>query len=149
MNSSEKPTSLCMVAIMAALVILVIVQSSIDVVVAMRSGWPFRHPSPKKLPGPRIAMTASLPCSEMTVSLTLPFWMKKTASATSPWEKTTCPFRYLVIVFPSPTLARNILGSNEALAFALQDLGRLALLLTESPPLSDGAASTASCVLDD
>src|ERR1035438_9618100 len=39
--------------------------------VAMRLTCPPRHPSPKKSPAPSIAMTASLPCWEITVSLTL------------------------------------------------------------------------------
>jgi hypothetical protein len=36
--------------------------SIIAVAVAIRSGGPTRHPSPKKLPGPRIPMTACFPC---------------------------------------------------------------------------------------
>src|SRR6266480_4373847 len=75
MNSSENSGSLWMVAIMVAFSKRVITHSSTALVVAMRSGWPFRHPSPKKWPGPRIATTASLPCSETTVSLTSPCWM--------------------------------------------------------------------------
>jgi hypothetical protein len=35
--------------------------SDIVVAVTMRTDWPARHPSPKKLPAPRIATTASLP----------------------------------------------------------------------------------------
>src|SRR5665811_1040388 len=50
-------------------------QFSIAVVVAMRLECPFMQPSPKNWPGSKIATTASLPCSEMTVSLTLPCWM--------------------------------------------------------------------------
>ena len=46
--------------------------SVVAVAVDMRSGWPARHPSPKKSPGPRSAMTACLPCCERTVSLTFP-----------------------------------------------------------------------------
>jgi transposase, IS5 family len=37
------------------------------------NGWPLRHPSPKNWPGSKIPTTASLPCSDRTVSLTLPF----------------------------------------------------------------------------
>jgi hypothetical protein len=55
------------------LVIEVITHSSIAVVVAMRNGWPLRQPSPKNWPGSKIPTTASLPCSDRTVSLTLPF----------------------------------------------------------------------------
>ena len=41
----------------------------------LRSGWPLRHPSPKKCLGSNIPTTASLPRSDTTVSLILPFWM--------------------------------------------------------------------------
>jgi hypothetical protein len=43
--------------------------------VAIRCACPARQPSPKKSFVPRIATTASLPCSETTVIFTLPFWM--------------------------------------------------------------------------
>ena len=36
----------------------------------IRTGWPARHPSPKKSPGPSIATTASLPVFDNTDSLT-------------------------------------------------------------------------------
>src|SRR2546430_8772287 len=49
MNSSENSGSLWMVAIMVAFSKRVITHSSTALVVAMRSGWPFRHPSPKKV----------------------------------------------------------------------------------------------------
>ena len=42
------------------------------VALPMRTGWPARHPSPKKSPGPSIATTASLPAFESTDSLTPP-----------------------------------------------------------------------------
>ena len=54
----------------------------------------------------------------------------KTASATCPCENTIGSFRYFDIVLPSPTLARNILGSNEALT----------LFLTKASPFSRRAA---------
>ena len=57
-------------------------------------------------------MTASFPRVETTVSLTLPLWMKNTASAASPWEKTTCLFRYSRVVFPSSIFVRKALGSK-------------------------------------
>ena len=41
--------------------------------VAKRTGCPVRHPSPQNSSGPSNATTASLPCSETTVTLTLPF----------------------------------------------------------------------------
>jgi hypothetical protein len=50
-------------------VIEVITHSSIAVVV----GWPLRQPSPKNSFGSKIPTTASLPCSDRAVSLTLPF----------------------------------------------------------------------------
>ena len=47
-------------------------QSDMAVAVAMRTRCAARHPSPKKSFAVRIATTASLPCSDTTVSLTLP-----------------------------------------------------------------------------
>ena len=44
----------------------------IAVALPMRTGWPARHPSPKKSPGPSIATTASLPVFESTDSFTPP-----------------------------------------------------------------------------
>ena len=49
--------------------------SVIAAAVAMRRGSPARQPSPENSSGPRIATTASLPSSEVTVTLTLPFLM--------------------------------------------------------------------------
>jgi|ERR1700730_3994424 len=45
------------------------------VAVMTRVGWPLRHASPKKWLGSRTPTTASLPRSEITVSLILPLWM--------------------------------------------------------------------------
>jgi len=50
-------------------------QLEIAVAVARRTGWAARHPSPRKSPGPKMAMMASLPALETTLSLTLPFWI--------------------------------------------------------------------------
>jgi hypothetical protein len=58
---------------MAAFSSRTIEQSEIAVAVDMRSGWALRHPSPRKSPGPKIAMTASLPTSETTLRLHLAF----------------------------------------------------------------------------
>src|SRR3984957_12255722 len=58
---------------MAVFVIAVTRHSSIAVVVAMRNEWPFMQPSPKNWPGSRIPTTASLPCSDITTTLTRPF----------------------------------------------------------------------------
>jgi hypothetical protein len=51
MNNSENFGSLLSAASIAALVMEVITQSSIAIVVEIRTGWPFRHPSPKNCPG--------------------------------------------------------------------------------------------------
>ena len=103
---------------MAAFSSRMIAHSAMAETVAMRRGCPARQPSPKKSSVPRSATTASFPCSETTVILTLPFWMKKTASAGSPCEKTIWFLRYLAMVRPSPTLARKAFGSNGALALS-------------------------------
>src|ERR1041384_4198502 len=87
--------------------------SVIVVTVAMRCACPARHPSPKNSFAPRIATTASLPCSETTVIFTLPFWMKNTTSAGDPCEKTIWSLRYLPMLRPSPTLARKDFGLND------------------------------------
>src|SRR2546427_2611027 len=91
--------------------------SVIAIAVAIRSGWPARHPSPKKLPGPRIPMTACFPCRERTVSLTFPRSTKKTTSARSPCEKIVWFFRQSLVVLPAPTVASNALGSSADFAF--------------------------------
>ena len=46
----------------------------IALAVDMRKGWPVRQPSPKKLPGSSMAMTACFPWVDRTVSFTLPLW---------------------------------------------------------------------------
>ena len=58
------------------------------VAVLMRTGWPARHPSPRKSPGPRMATTASLPVADNTESFTLPSWRWKTEFAGPPWANT-------------------------------------------------------------
>ena len=73
MNRSENFGSACSTRIMAAFSSRMIEHSVIAVTVAIRRAWPFMHPSPKKSPGPMIASTASLPFSEVTVILALPF----------------------------------------------------------------------------
>src|SRR5713226_5173839 len=52
-------------------------QFEIAVAVDMRSGWTLRHPSPRKSPLSKMAMTASFPALETTVSLILPFRIYK------------------------------------------------------------------------
>ena len=85
MKNSENFGSVANIASMALLVIDVMTDASMVWLVVVRTSAPSRHPSPKNCPSDKIATTASLPCSDNTVILTLPFWMKKTASAASPW----------------------------------------------------------------
>src|SRR5256886_13125849 len=68
MNSSENAGSSWRTRMMAAFSSRMISHSIIVVTVAMRSDCAAKHPSPKKSPVPRIATTASLPCSETTRS---------------------------------------------------------------------------------
>ena len=75
MNISENAGSSWITRIIAAFSSRMITQSVIAVAVAMRYGCPVRHPSPENSSVPSIATTASLPCSETTVTFTLPFWM--------------------------------------------------------------------------
>ena len=69
----KRARKVCRAASIAAFGIEVTTHSSIAVVVAMRIGWPIRHPSPKNCVGSNTPTTASLPCSDVTVSLTRPF----------------------------------------------------------------------------
>jgi hypothetical protein len=71
-NSSANAGSSWITRIVSAFVIRTITHSVIAETVARRSGCPVKHPSPKKSPVPRSATTASFPCSERTVCLTLP-----------------------------------------------------------------------------
>src|SRR4051812_20789048 len=90
----------------------------IAVALPMRTGWPARHPSPKKSPGPSIATTASLPVLDSTDSLTPPCWMYRTSSQRSPCEKITSDRLYSTIFFASPAEARKdcaLNGSTRAL----------------------------------
>ncbi len=52
--------------------IFVSADASIAVAVAIRNGWPARHPSPKNSSASRMAIIASLPSSDVTDSFTLP-----------------------------------------------------------------------------
>ena len=88
MNISENFGSSWITRTMVALSSRMMTHSVIDVTVAKRRGWPVKQPSPKKSPLPWIATTASFPCSETTLTLTLPSSMKKTESASSPCRKT-------------------------------------------------------------
>ena len=71
-NNSANSGSSWITRVMSTFAIRTITHSVIAETVARRSGCPVKHPSPKKSPVPRSATTASLPCSEMTVFLTLP-----------------------------------------------------------------------------
>ena len=59
--------------IMVAFSSRMISHSVIVTAVAKRNGCPVRHPSPQNSSGPNTATTASLPCSDTTVTLTFPF----------------------------------------------------------------------------
>ena len=71
-NNSANAGSSWITRIMSGLSMRAITQSVMAEAVARRSFCPAKHPSPKKLPSPGTATTASLPCSESTVSFTLP-----------------------------------------------------------------------------
>ena len=72
MNSSANAGFLWITRVMSAFAIRTITHSVTAETVDRRRGCPVKHPSPKKSPIPRSATTASLPCSETTVFLTLP-----------------------------------------------------------------------------
>jgi hypothetical protein len=72
MNSSANAGSWWITRVMSAFAIRTITHSVTAETVDRRRGCPVKHPSPKKSPVPRSATTASLPCSETTVFLTLP-----------------------------------------------------------------------------
>jgi hypothetical protein len=72
MNSSANAGFLWITRVMSAFAIRTITHSVTAETVDRRRGCPVKHPSPKKSPVPRSATTASLPCSETTVFLTLP-----------------------------------------------------------------------------
>ena len=59
--------------------------------VAIRDGWPARHPSPKKVRGPRTATTASFPAGDSTDSRTLPLSTYMTLDAASPCANMQAP----------------------------------------------------------
>jgi len=74
---------------------------------AIRAGWPARHPSPKKSPGPSMATTPDFPRSETTVSVTCLFQGKTRRPLGRLERKTTCFFRYAEIDRPVPAFVRN------------------------------------------
>jgi hypothetical protein len=71
-NTSDNFGSSRSVRTISALPIRMMTQSVIAETVAKRSACPVRQPSPKKSALPCSATTASLPCSDMTNTLTLP-----------------------------------------------------------------------------
>src|SRR5439155_13385401 len=85
------------------------------VALPMRTGWPARHPSPKKSPGPSIATTASLPVLESTDSFTPPFWMYRTLSHGSPCVKIVSDRQYSTILLATPAESRNASTLNAPL----------------------------------
>src|SRR5713226_6561927 len=123
MKNAENCGSAPSVASIADFVIDVIRHSSMAVLVTLRNCAPMRQPSPKNCPSPKIPTTASLPCSDKTVILTLPFRMKKTLSATSPWPNIFWFFPYRSMVFPASIRPRNALGSNTSFSRTSGELG--------------------------
>src|SRR5580698_6135154 len=97
------------------------------VAVPIRSGWPARHPSPKKSPGPSTATTASLPRWFTTDSLTPPFWMYSTVLPESPCEKIVSLRLNSTTFRATPADSRNSWASNGVLPLAfsrrLEDRG--------------------------
>src|SRR5579871_1452068 len=77
-------------------------ESAAAAAVVIRKGCPARQPSPTKPPALTVATTASLPRSDVVVSLILPSRTKKTASAGSPCAKTMSPLRYSMTRLRSP-----------------------------------------------
>jgi hypothetical protein len=71
MNISENIGSSWSTRTIVALSSRMMTHSVIAATEAKRRGWPLRQPSPKKVPFPWIATTASFPRSETTVTLTL------------------------------------------------------------------------------
>src|SRR5580658_920861 len=88
------------------------VVGAIAVAVPKRIGWPAKHPSPKKSPGPKIATTASLPASFTTESRTPPFWMYNTSLQISPCEKIVSLFRNSVTFRAKLAESRKTWGSK-------------------------------------
>src|ERR1700736_6095954 len=123
MKNAENFGSAASVASIADFLIDVIRHSSIAVLVALRNCAPIRQPSPKNCPSPKIPTTAFLPCSDKTVILTLPFRMKKTLSATSPWPNIFWFLPYRSMVFPASIRPRNVLGSNASFSRTSGELG--------------------------
>src|SRR6202022_2051375 len=112
MKNAENIGSVANIESMPLFVIDVITDASMVWLVVVRTSAPSRPPSPKTCPSDKIATTASLPCSDNTVILTLPFWMKKTASATSPWLKIFRFFSYFSVVLPTAARPRKACGSK-------------------------------------
>src|ERR1700716_2366207 len=123
MKNAENFGSALSVASIADLDIDVIRHSSMAVLVALRNCAPVRQPSPKNCPSPKIPTTASLPCSDKTVILTLPLRMKKTLSATSPWLNIFWFLPYRSLGRPASIRHRNVLGANASFSRTLGELG--------------------------
>src|ERR1700682_4704054 len=112
MKNAANCGSVLRAASIAGFVIEVIRHSSMAWLVEVRKFAPSRHPSPKNCPSAKIPTTASLPCSDNTVILTLPFWMKKSVSAMSPWLKIFWFLQYRSMVLPASARPRKALGSK-------------------------------------
>ena len=75
MKKSENASCSCRTLVRASLPIRAAAASVNAETDIRRRIWPTMQASPKKSPGPRIETTASLPRSDSTVTLNLPFWM--------------------------------------------------------------------------
>src|SRR6186713_329249 len=109
---SDSSGSSCRTRTISVLSIVRIVLAAAAVAVPMRIGWPARQPSPKKSPGPSMAITASRPVFDSTESLTSPSWMYITSVAGSPWEKITRRPGYFAITRLTPDESRNSWALN-------------------------------------
>ena len=107
MKRSARACSLCSTFTICFFATTSTLVAAMAVALPIRTGWPARHPSPKKSPGPSIATTASLPAFESTDSLTPPRWMYITLSPGSPWEKMTSDGAKFTIFFERPAESRN------------------------------------------
>src|SRR5579864_721252 len=91
----------------------------IAVAFPMRWGWPAKLPSPKKSPGPRMAMIASLPLSLTAVILTPPSRMYMTLEAGAPCEKMVSALLNSWTFLATPAESRNACALNAAFFLAI------------------------------
>src|SRR4051812_38756762 len=119
MNRSDIPCSVCSSLTICSFPTISTTVGVIAVALPIRSGWPARHPSPKKSVGPSIATTASRPLFESTESLTPPDWMYMTCRQTSPCVKIVSPRENSTTDFEIFEAERNARVSNKASGFGV------------------------------